>query len=88
MRKPSLTTTSNATPQPSKMLASPVVDADEAHVETTYRRKSTGQSLTLRPAASFGTRFADFPIGQARVFGKQVLELPAGEVFEEVTAAK
>lgn len=65
-----------------------LVDADEAHVETTYRRKSTGQSITLRPAASFGTRFADFPREQARVLGKQVLELPAGEVFEEVAAAK
>jgi len=65
-----------------------LVDADEAHVETTYRRKSTGQSITLRPAASFGARFADVPQGQARVLGKQVLELPAGEVFEEVAAAK
>lgn len=65
-----------------------LVDADEAHVETTYRRKSTGQTITLRPAASFGARFADFPIGQARAFGQQVLELPASDVFEEVAAAK
>ena len=65
-----------------------LVDADEAHVETTYRRRSTGQSITLRPAASFGVRFADFPREQARVLGKQVLGLAAGEVFEEVAVAK
>jgi formylmethanofuran dehydrogenase subunit E len=61
-----------------------VVDADEAHVATTYRRKSTGQSITLRPTASFAERFRDFPRDQARVLGKQVLELPAPEVFEEI----
>ena len=61
-----------------------LVDADEAHVATTYRRKSTGQSITLRPTASFAERFRDFPRDQARVLGKQVLELPAAEVFEEV----
>ena len=61
-----------------------VVDADEAHVATTYRRKSTGQSITLRPTASFAERFRDFPRDQARVLGKQVLELPASDVFEEI----
>ena len=61
-----------------------VVDADEAHVATTYRRRSTGQSITLRPTASFATRFADFPRDQARTLGKQVLELPASAVFEEI----
>ena len=65
-----------------------LVEADEAHVETTYRRKSTGQSITLRPAASFGARFADFPREQARALGKQVMQLPASDVFEEVAAAK
>jgi hypothetical protein len=61
-----------------------VVDADEAHVATTYRRKSTGQSITLRPTASFAERFRDTPRDQARALGKQVLELPAPEVFEEI----
>lgn len=61
-----------------------LVDADEAHVATTYRKKSTGQSITLRPTASFAERFRDFPRDQARVLGKQVLELPAAEVFEEI----
>lgn len=61
-----------------------LVDADEAHVATTYRRKSTGQSITLRPTATFAERFADFARDQARILGKQVLELPAAEVFEEI----
>jgi formylmethanofuran dehydrogenase subunit E len=61
-----------------------LVDADEAHVATTYRRKSTGQSITLRPTASFAERFRDFPRDQARTLGKQVLELPAADVFEEI----
>lgn len=61
-----------------------LVDADEAHVATTYRRKSTGRSITLRPTASFAVRFADVPPGQARVMGKQVLEMPAAEVFDEL----
>lgn len=63
-----------------------LVDADEAHVATTYRRTSTGQSITLRPAASFAQRFADVPRGQARAMGRQVLEMPGAEVFEEIGA--
>jgi formylmethanofuran dehydrogenase subunit E len=61
-----------------------LVDADEAHLATTYRRKSTGQSITLRPTASFAERFRDFPRDQARVMGKQVMGLLAAEVFEEI----
>jgi formylmethanofuran dehydrogenase subunit E len=65
-----------------------LADADEAHVATTFRRKSTGQSITLRPAASFADRFGDVPRGQARIMGKQVLELPASDVFEEIPSAR
>jgi formylmethanofuran dehydrogenase subunit E len=63
-----------------------LADADEAHVATTFRRKSTGQSITLRPAASFADRFRDVPRVQARMMGKQVLELPASDVFEEIAS--
>jgi hypothetical protein len=61
-----------------------LVDADEAHVATTFRRKSTGQAITLRFVPSFAARFADVPPGQARTLGREVLLLPASSVFEEI----
>jgi formylmethanofuran dehydrogenase subunit E len=61
-----------------------LVDADEHAVETVYRRKSTGRTVTLRPTASFAARFADFPRNEARARGREVLALPESEVFEEV----
>jgi formylmethanofuran dehydrogenase subunit E len=63
-----------------------LVDAPESGVETTYRRKSTGQSITLRPSAAFATRFRDVPREQLAAAGRTVLGLPDAEVFEEVPA--
>jgi formylmethanofuran dehydrogenase subunit E len=63
-----------------------VVPGTEADVATTYRRKSTGQSLTLRPSRAFAERFRDVPRERLAEAGRQVLALPDEEVFEEVPA--
>ncbi|WP_437481885.1 FmdE family protein [Sorangium sp. So ce1014] len=61
-----------------------LVEASEAGVETTCRRRSTGQAMTLRPSAAFRARFRDVPRAQLAAAGQEVLSLPDGEVFEEV----
>ncbi|KYF93470.1 hypothetical protein BE20_09240 [Sorangium cellulosum] len=61
-----------------------LVEATEAGVETTYRRRSTGQAVTLRPSAAFRARFRDVPREGLEAAGKEVLSLPDAEVFEEV----
>ncbi|XYH94198.1 FmdE family protein [Sorangium sp. So ce1128] len=63
-----------------------LVEASEAGIETTYRRRSTGQSVTLRPSAAFRARFRDVPRERLAEAGKEVLSLPDAEVFEEVPA--
>ena len=64
-----------------------LVDATEAGVATTYRRKSTGQSVTLRPSAAFVARFRDVPRDQLAAAGRTVLSLPDADIFEELPAA-
>ena len=61
-----------------------LVDAADADVETTYRKKSTGQALTLRPTRAFAARFGDLPRDQLAAAGRTVMSLPDAEVFEEV----
>jgi formylmethanofuran dehydrogenase subunit E len=61
-----------------------LVDAADADVATTFRRKSTGQAITLRPSRAFAARFADVPRDQLAAAGRAVLALPDAEVFEEV----
>jgi formylmethanofuran dehydrogenase subunit E len=63
-----------------------LVDASEAEVATTYRRKSTGQAVTLRPTRAFAERFRDVPREQLAAAGRVVLALPEAEVFEELPA--
>jgi hypothetical protein len=64
-----------------------LVDATEADVATTYRRKSTGQSITLRPTRAFAVRFRDVPREELGAAGRTVLALPDADVFEELPAA-
>jgi formylmethanofuran dehydrogenase subunit E len=64
-----------------------VVDATEADVATTYRNRSTGQAITLRPARSFAARFRDVPRDQLAEAGRTVLALPDADVFEELPAS-
>ncbi|HTB76770.1 MAG TPA: FmdE family protein [Polyangiaceae bacterium] len=61
-----------------------LVDATEADVATTYRRKSTGQAVTLRPSRAFVARFRAVPRDQLAAAGRAVLALPDGDVFEEL----
>jgi formylmethanofuran dehydrogenase subunit E len=59
-----------------------LVEADEAHIQTRYRNKTTGQTLTLRPTAAFRARFLNVPREKLRAAGAEVLTLPDGELFE------
>ena len=51
---------------------------------TTYRRRSTGASVTLRPTAGFVARYRDLPRARLAEAGREVLDLPEVEVLEEV----
>lgn len=61
-----------------------LVDTTADKVLTIYRDKKTGRSVALRPAASFRERYADTPRDRARELGREVLGLPADQVFEEI----
>ena len=61
-----------------------LAEADEAHLLTTYRRKSTGATLSLRPSPAFTKRFRDVPREKLGAAGRTVLGLPDAEVFEVV----
>jgi formylmethanofuran dehydrogenase subunit E len=61
-----------------------LVEATEATVATTYRRKSTGQSVVLRPTPEFAARFRDTPREQLAAAGRIVLSLPDAAIFEEI----
>lgn len=61
-----------------------LVDTTPENVLTVYRNKKSGKSIALRPSASFRQRFADTPRERARELGREVLELPAELVFEEI----
>jgi formylmethanofuran dehydrogenase subunit E len=61
-----------------------LVDGTQAELATTYRRKSNGRSITLRPTASFRARYANTPREKARELGREVLALPPDQVFETV----
>ena len=59
-------------------------DADVAHTSTTYTKKSTGESLTLRPTAAFAARFVNVPRPQLGDAGRTVISLRDDEIFEQV----
>jgi formylmethanofuran dehydrogenase subunit E len=63
-----------------------LVDTSADNVLTVYRDKKTGRSIALRPTASFRERYADTSPAMARSLGREVLELPAEQVFEEIPA--
>jgi hypothetical protein len=61
-----------------------LVDALAADTHTTYLRKSTGQSVTLRVTGAFRERFADVPMSRLATAGREVLGLRDDEIFEVV----
>jgi formylmethanofuran dehydrogenase subunit E len=63
-----------------------LVDAPAADTHTTYRRKSTGQAITLRVTRAFRERFAHVPMPQLAAAGREVLTLRDEEIFEQVEA--
>ncbi|AFE06569.1 hypothetical protein COCOR_05775 [Corallococcus coralloides DSM 2259] len=68
-----------------KLNLSLVATPSPADVATTFRNRDTGQSLTLRPSASFVQRFRDVPREKLGEAGRAVLTLPDADVFETVT---
>ena len=61
-------------------------ESDSSRVATTYRRRSTGASITLRPTRPFVERYKDVPRERLAAAGREVLGLPDAEVLEEVLA--
>ena len=53
-------------------------------LQTVFRNKTTGQTVTLRPTAAFMKRFMEVPREKAREAGKQAMTLPDADVFEVV----
>lgn len=62
-----------------------LVEASADNVLTIYRDKKSGKTVALRPTASFRTRYAETPRDKARELGREVLTLPADQVFEEIS---
>jgi len=62
-----------------------LAEATSADVRTTYRKKSTGQTITLRPSAAFVARYRDLPREKLGEAGREVMELPEAQVFDVVT---
>jgi hypothetical protein len=60
---------------------------DRPLLRTTYRKKSTGETLVLRPSPAFVSRFENVPREKLGEAGRQVLHLVDADVFEEVPAA-
>jgi len=58
--------------------------ADAARVETVFRKRSTGQTVVLRPAPAFAARFHDVPRAELGAKGREVMALPDAELFEDV----
>ncbi|MFO0549954.1 MAG: FmdE family protein [Polyangiaceae bacterium] len=56
--------------------------ATAAETRTTYRRKSTGQTVTLRVTAAFAARFVNVPRERLGEAGREVIQLRDEEIFE------
>jgi formylmethanofuran dehydrogenase subunit E len=65
-----------------------LVESAAPETRTTYRRRSTGQTLTLRTTHGFAERYANVPRPQLRAAGETVLRLADSEIFEEVSQAE
>src|SRR5690606_28445161 len=58
--------------------------ATAAETRTTYRRRSTGQTITLRATEAFAARYLDVERARLVEVGSQVFQLPDEAIFEEV----
>ncbi len=60
------------------------VEATEAATQTVYLKRSTGQKIVLKPAASFIKAFSNLPHEKSRENGRKILVLPDAQIFEVV----
>ncbi|MBS2012842.1 MAG: hypothetical protein JST00_08150 [Deltaproteobacteria bacterium] len=60
-----------------------LAEAAPEATRTTYRRKSTGKTVTLRLTASFVARFTNVPRERLAAAGREVIALRDDEIFEE-----
>jgi formylmethanofuran dehydrogenase subunit E len=61
-----------------------LAEATAPETHTVYRRKSTGQSITLRVTKAFATRFTNVAPTQLKDAGREVVQLPDEDIFEVV----
>ncbi|WP_394824915.1 FmdE family protein [Pendulispora albinea] len=61
-----------------------LAEAPEAELHTTYRKKSTGESITVRPSAAFVARYKDIPRERLGDAGREVLTLPDEQIFDVI----
>lgn len=61
-----------------------LAEAPRDETRTIYRRKSTGQSVTLRVTKAFAARFADVPRPRLGDAGREAMQLRDDEIFEVV----
>ena len=61
-----------------------LAEAPREETRTIYRRKSTGQSVTLRVTKAFAARFADVPRPRLGDAGREAMQLRDDEIFEVV----
>ncbi|WP_394846886.1 formylmethanofuran dehydrogenase subunit E family protein [Pendulispora brunnea] len=59
-------------------------EAPAPETRTTYRRKSTGQAITLRVTKAFAARYSNVPRAKLADAGREVLTLRDEDVFEVV----
>jgi formylmethanofuran dehydrogenase subunit E len=60
------------------------VETDLERLATTYRRRSTGQAVTLRPSPAFVARFADRPRPALAAAGREAMGPRDDEIFVEM----
>jgi formylmethanofuran dehydrogenase subunit E len=61
-----------------------LAEAAPPETHTVYRRKSTGQSVTLRVTRAFAARFSDVAPALLKDAGREVEKLPDKDIFEVV----
>ncbi len=62
-----------------------LIEAPLPDLQTTYRRKSNGLAISLKPSRSFVAKFSNLPRDEIRQAGRTVMTLPDDQVFEELS---
>jgi formylmethanofuran dehydrogenase subunit E len=64
-----------------------LAEAPAPDTRTTYRKRSTGEELTLQPTSAFANRYKDVPRSQLMAAGREVLHASDCEIFRELTTS-